>query len=112
VFKVAIIGSSAAGSYEQFSDRCKYFLKNKIKDGILIYATEETPFIKKFSTQYRIDVQYFYTDWKSFGKNALKERNKMLLSDCNGIIWFDDGLKDTNMIKYMAEKIGTPVKSA
>ena len=110
MFNVAIIGSSAAESYEKFCERCKYFLQDKVKDGITIYATEETAFIKRFSTEYRLPVQYFYTDWKSFGKNALRERNKMLLAECNGIIWFDDGLKDTRMLKSMAESIGTPVR--
>ena len=111
MFKVAIIGSSSVGSYKKFSDSCKYFLKDKIKEGITIFATEETQNIKRFSSEYRLAVQYFYTDWKSFGKNALKERNKMLLAECNGIIWFDDGLRDTDVIKQMAKKIGTPIKN-
>lgn len=111
MFNVAIIGSNSITSYKEFSDSCKYFLKSKIKEGITIFATEETENIKRFSAEYRLSIQYFYTNWKTFGKNALKERNKMLLSECNGIIWFNDGLKDTEVLKQMALKIGTPVKN-
>lgn len=110
MFNVAIIGSNSAESYEKFRDRCKFFLQNKIKEGIIIYATEDTPYIKAFSTEYRIPVQFFYTDWKAYGRQALRERNKELLATCNGIIWFDDGLKDTLMLKNMGESIGTPVR--
>lgn len=110
MFNVAIIGSSAVETYKEFRDRCIYFLKDKVKDGLTIYATEETPHIVRFSTEYRIAVQYFYTDWRAYGKNALKERNKQLLATCNGIIWFNDGLKDTDFICQMAKSIGTPIK--
>ena len=112
MFNVAIIGAGSAPDYLFFSERCKYYLREKAKEGITIFATEENPFIVKFSTEYRIAIQYFYTDWRAFGKNALRERNKMLLANCNGIIWFNDGLKDTNMIVNMAKSIGTPVRDA
>ena len=112
MFNVAIIGASSVESYEYFRERCKYFLQNRAKEGITIYATEEIPFITRFSTEYRIAVQYFYTDWRAYGKNALKERNKQLLATCNGIIWFNDGLKDTNMLIKMAKSIGTPVRKS
>lgn len=112
MFNVAIIGAASVKSYEVFKEECIFFLKDKVKEGITIYATEEIPHITRFSTEYRIAIQYFYTDWRAYGKNALRERNKQLLATCNGIIWFNDGLKVTNMLKNMAESIGTPVREA
>lgn len=111
MFNVAIIGSSSVETYDTFKERCIYLLRNKVNEGLTIYATEETPNITRFSTEYRIPVQYFYTDWKAYGKKALRERNKLLLATCNGIIWFNDGLKDTNMLKQMAASIGTPIRN-
>ena len=110
MFNVAIIGLSAIGSYEQLRDRCIYLLKNRVKEGLTIYATEENPLLTRFSTEYRIAIQYFYTDWRAYGKKALRERNKQLLATCNGIIWFNDGLKDTDYLCQMAKSIGTPIK--
>lgn len=113
MFNVAIIGTSLLETeeeYKEFKKRCIYLLKDRIKDGITIYATEETPFVNQFTSEYRINIQYFYTDWRAYGKNALRERNKQLLATCNGVIWFDDKRKDTKALKNMAESIGTPVK--
>lgn len=110
MFNIAIIGVNDTITYEYFKERCIYFLKNRAAEGITIYATEENEYIVRFATEFRLSIQYFYTDWKAFGKKAIRERNKLLLATCNGIIWFDDGLKNTKMLKDMAESIGTPVR--
>ena len=111
MFNVAIIGSDGAGSYKNFRERCIYYLKNKASEGITIMATEEHEYIKKFAMEFGLNIQFFYTDWKSYGKNALKERNKQLISNSAAVIYFDDGLKDTLMIRELAKKTGIPVRT-
>lgn len=110
MFNVAIIGSQGAGSYETFKKKCVFFLHKKVQEGITILATEEHDYIKQFASEFRINVQYFYTDWRAYGRNALKERNKQLISNCSAVICFNDGLKDTEMIKNLAEKTGIPTR--
>ena len=110
MFYVAIIGCDGADSYETFSKKCIFFLRERAKEGITILATGEHEYIKRFTYEYRINVQYFYTDWKAYGRDALKERNKELISSCNGIISFNDGRKDTDMIVSMARKAGVPTR--
>ena len=112
MFNVAILGAEAAETYEYFKKRCIFYLKNRAKEGITIYAVEEHEFVTKFASEYHINIQYFYTDWKMYGKKALVERNKLLISTCCGIIWFDDKRKDTQMIVNLAKKTGTPVRDA
>lgn len=110
MFNVAIIGSQGAGSYETFKKKCVFFLHTKVQEGITILATEEHDYIKRFASEFMINVQYFYTDWRAYGRNALKERNKQLISNCSAVICFNDGLKDTEMIKNLAEKTGIPTR--
>ena len=110
MFYIAIIGADAAGTYERFKDKCVKLLHTKAKEGITILATEEHPYIKKFANECRLNIQYFYTNWKAYGRDALKERNKQLVSNSSGVIYFDDGLKDSIMIKNLAEKTGLPVR--
>ena len=111
MFNVAIIGSDATPTYEGFERTCIFFLQRKISEGITILATEEHEYIKRFATRFGINVRYFFTDWRAYGKNALKERNKQLVSNCSGMIHFDDGRKDTLMIKNLAVKTGIPVRT-
>lgn len=112
MFNVAIIGASQIEDYKSFKEKCIFFLRNKAKEGITIYATEEADVVTRFATEFRINIQYFYCDWRAYGKNAIKERNKQLLATCNGVICFEDGLKNTEMFVKMAKSIGTPVKNA
>lgn len=107
---IGIIGSEGAGSYEVFRERCLYFLKPKAAQGITIAATEEHPYIVQFARDFGLNIQYYYTNWKTYGKNALKERNKMLISGISGLIYFNDGLKDSQMIVKLARDTGIPVK--
>lgn len=111
MFNVAIIGSDAAGSYKFFREKCAYYLSGKAKEGITILATEEHEYISKFASEFGINIQYFYTDWKSYGRSALKERNKQLISNSSAVIHFDDGLKATLMIRELAKKTGIPIRT-
>lgn len=111
MFYAAIIGVDGAGTYEYFKKKCIYYLRNKAKEGVTILATEDHDYIRKFATECRLNVKVFYTNWKTYGKNALKERNKQLISNCSGVIHFDDGRKDTLMIKNLAVKTGIPVRT-
>ena len=110
MFSVGIVGVDGAESYERFSERCIYFLRSRASEGILILATEEHEYIKRFAFEYRLNIQYFYTNWKAYGRDALKERNKELISSCSGLLSFDDGRKDTNMIVALAKKTGVPTR--
>jgi hypothetical protein len=110
MFYVAIIGSEAAGTYERFKEKCIKILRTKAQEGITIVATEEHPYIEKFAKECRLNIQYFYTNWKAYGRDALKERNKQLVSNSSGLIYFDDKIKDNLMIKNLADKTGLPVR--
>lgn len=110
MFNVGIIGSDGAGTYERFKERCIFFLRQRANEGITIMATEEHEYIKKFASECRLNIQYFYTNWKAFGRDALKERNKEFVSNCSGLLCFDDGRKDTKMIASLASKTGLPVR--
>ena len=110
MFYVAIIGAEGAGTYENFKNKCVKCLHTKVSEGITLLATEEHEFITKFARECRLNIQYYYTNWKAYGRNALKERNKQLVSGCSGLIYFEDGIKDNLMIKNLAEKTGIPVR--
>jgi hypothetical protein len=112
MFYVSIIGAGGAGTYENFKKTCVKFLRTKAAEGITILATEEHEFITSFAKECHLNIKYYYTDWKAYGRNALKERNKQIVSDSCGMICFDDGLKDTLMIKNLAKKTGVPVRVA
>lgn len=112
MFYAGIIGAEGAKSYDSFKEKCIYFLKSKAKEGITLVATEEHEYILRFATECVLNVKYIFTNWKTYGKNALKERNKEFVSSCSGVIYFNDERKDTLMIKKLAGKTGLPVKNA
>lgn len=111
MFNVAIIGGEDTGNYEFFKDKCIFFLKNKAKsgEGITIYTTGDS-YIEKFCARYGIDTRTFYTKWKEYGKMALKTRNDELLKECNALIYFDNGIKDQEVLFNMAKKNSIPVR--
>lgn len=111
MFNVAIIGADGAKNYQTFKERCIYYLANKAKDGITIFTVEENDFVKRFASEYRINVRLWLPDWYSYGKSALAERNKSLVKACSAVISFEDGRKNTKMLKKMAEEAGLPVRS-
>ena len=110
MFKVAIIGGEAMGDYPRFKKKCMECLKNKVKeDSIMIYTVGDR-YVDAFAERYGIDTRFFGCDFKHHGRNALKERAEALLEDCNAVIIFENGLKDTQMIKKMAAEKGLPLR--
>lgn len=108
MFKVAIVGGENMGNYPFFEAKCVNCLKDKAKTvGVTLYTTGDA-FVSKFAEKFGLSTRTFYTDWKTYGKEALKYRNEQMLSDCDAIISFDDGIKDTKMITKMAVDKGLP----
>ena len=111
MFNVAIIGADGAKNYQTFKTKCIYYLARKAKEGITIFTIEENEYIERFASEYRINLRMVSPDWYSYGKSALLERNKVVISSCSAVISFEDGRKDTKILKKMAEEAGLPVRS-
>lgn len=111
MFKVAIIGGAETNDYNKFKERCIFFLRNKAKSGcgITILSTGDE-YVDKFAKSYNITVQTFYTEWRRFGKDALKMRNHSICSDCNALIYFNAGVKDHEMLYKMAKDKEIPCR--
>ena len=111
MFNVAIIGAEGIDNYDFCKEKCIMCLSNKAKSGeaITIFTTGDA-FVDLFSTKYHINVQNFYTNLRDYGKNALAERNNELLKNCNALIAFNDGKKDTLVLYDMAKSKGIPVR--
>lgn len=109
MFKVAIIGGEGMGDYPRFKERCIHFLKEKAKGGIMVYTTGDE-FVEAFTERYRIDSRKFSADFQTYGRDALKVRNEEMLQDCDAVICFNDGIKDTKMILKMASEMGLPTR--
>lgn len=107
MFRVAIIGGENTANYEYFQSKCIFYLKRKAKEGggITILTTGDE-YVERFAKRYNIDTQFFVTNWKTNGKDALKERNKELLENCDALIYFNDSIKDNQIIYDMAQKKG------
>ena len=107
MFRVAIIGGETATEFNIFKQKCIFYLKNKAKEGggITILTTGDE-YVDKFAKQFNIDTQFFISNWKLYGKNALKKRNEELLEKCDALIYFNDGIKDNKMIYDLAQKFG------
>lgn len=110
MFKVAIIGGEGTNDYEFFAQKCIYFLQNKAKEGRIIICTTGDAFVEKFSKQYRISTEQYIANWRKYGRDALKARNEEMLSSCEAVISFNDGLKDTQMITKKAIEKGLPCR--
>lgn len=109
MFKVAIVGGEGMSDYDKFCNKCKTFLKNKAKEGITIYTTGND-FVYSFARRYGIVTQFFITDWATYGRDALKKRNEKMLDNCDALIVFEDGIKDTRMIYNLAMQKGIPCR--
>jgi DNA-binding LacI/PurR family transcriptional regulator len=66
-------------------------------------------YIDDFAKKNGVDTTFFPTDWKRYGKEALKERAISVLSDCDGIIAFKTK-KDTELLLKMAEEKNIPIR--
>lgn len=110
MFKVAIIGGNGFNDYTTFVEKCVFYLKDKAKsEGIMIYTCGDR-LVDQFSKHFGIDVKFFPTNWNAYGKNALKVRNEEMLKDCNGVIHFVDGIKDTDYIAETAKERKIPCR--
>lgn len=98
MFRIAIIGGENTMNYEMFKEKCIHYLRNKVKDGIIILTTGDE-YVTHFAQKYKIDTQFYATKWRKYKNNALKMRNDELLSNTDAIIYFNDGIKD-NMHLY------------
>ena len=110
MFKVIIVGGQETENYDFFKAKCIACLKNRTQEGIMIYSTGDT-FVDVFAKRYGINVRIFDTDWKTHGKQALKERNEMMLSDCDAVIVFRGDLKDNAYILKMASEKQIPFRN-
>lgn len=108
MFNVAIIGGENTKDYKFFSESCIKCLKNKAKEGIIIHTIGDE-YIEAFAERYHIPVLFFATDWKKFGNNAYLVRNDQLLENCDGIIVFNDGTKNTLLIAKTAKDKNIPI---
>ena len=111
MFYVGIIGTDGAKNYQTFKERCIYYLRSRAKDGITIVSVEENDYISRFASEFRINVQLIPADWYTYGRDALKAQSQQLVKMCNGIISFEDGRKNTAVIKKFASESGVPVRS-
>ena len=112
MFNVAIIGAESFNDYNYCQDKCIKCLKKKAESGesITIFSTGDS-FVEQFSKRFHINVRYFYTDWKKYGKMALKQRNNELMESCNAMIIFDNNTKDVDMIKKLATSNNVPFRN-
>lgn len=108
MFKVLIIGAEDMGNYEKFCSKTIYYLKNKKKSEIMIYTLGDN-FIDSFAKANSVDTKFFATDWKTYGKEALKERTTRVLSDCDAIIVFNTK-KDTELLLKTAQEKKIPIR--
>lgn len=109
MFKVLIVGGKSAHSYEYFEKKCIQCLRNKTKEGIIIYSTGDK-YNEIFSKRFNIDVKLFKADFNTYKNNALKVRNSKIFSDCDALIVFDDGLNDTKVLLSIAENKKLPYR--
>ena len=109
MFKVIIIGAENRGDYKMFVQKCAFFLKNKISNGLMILSCGDK-YVDILTTTANIDKQMFYCDWKAHGKDALKYRNQKMLKECDAIIAFEDDTKDTNFFIEMAKEAKKPLR--
>ena len=112
MFHVAIIGLSKVTDFEFFREKCIYFLRAKAKEGIMIFTVEDNPLVNRFAAMYRINTKVFYPEWTKYGREAKKKRNYELLTNTDGIITFNDGTTDTEMIKNLARELAVNIRNA
>ena len=79
MFNIIVIGAEDTEDYEFVKQKLIVALQAKAKsgEGITIFTTGDS-FIDQFTQRYNIDKYFFQTDWKTYGKNALKYRNEKI----------------------------------
>ena len=109
MFKVAIIGGEDSGDYKMFAKKCIFYLKNKTSEGITILSLGDN-YINAFAKATNIDVKEYLTEWGKYGKNALKNRASLIIDECDAVILFDNGTKETNLYKKIATEQKIPLR--
>ena len=110
MFKVAIIGGEQTGDYLKFKKTCKTCLKKKAEEGAIMIYTIGDRYVEAFAERYGIYIHTFPANFDIYGTMALKLRAQSLLRDCDGVIIFDNGTKDSDIIKKMATEKGLPIR--
>lgn len=111
MFNVIIIKGDKLKDYNFFAKKCAYYLKEKGKsgEGITIFSTGDN-FVEKFATKYGITIQYFFPEWKKYGKNSLQIRDKNILLNANALIAFDDGTSEIHHLINEAKKLDIAIR--
>lgn len=110
MFNVAIIGGQDTNDYNMFVRKCIILLQNKAKEGGITILTFGDDFVDHFAKKYGINTKLYNADWGTFGKQALCERNKEILNDCDAVIIFDNEKKDIQVLKEMVKKQEKPLR--
>ena len=109
MFRVAIIGGENLGDYRLFAEKCIHFLKNRAKEGITILSVGDK-FVDIFAKATNIDVKQYNAEWGKYGKNALKNRINEMLRECDAVIIFEDGTKETKYFWNKAIENNVPLR--
>lgn len=109
MFKVAIIGAEYRGDYKLFVAKCKQYLQNKIKNGIIFYSFGDR-YVDIMGRAINVDVVNFNANWKVYGNDALKMRNLEIIDKCDAAIIFEDGTKSTNYFISMIRESDKPYR--
>lgn len=109
MFKVAIVGGENIGDYKKYAEKCVYYLRNRTKDGITILSMGDK-FNDVFASAANIDIKQYNVDWGRFGKNALKNRQTQMIEECDAVIAFRDGTKETDCFISLAKNANIPTR--
>jgi hypothetical protein len=109
MFNIIVIGAEDTEDYEFVKQKLIVALQAKAKsgEGITIFTTGDS-FIDQFTQRYNIDKYFFQTDWKTYGKNALKYRNEKIVENANAVYFFENNKKDSRMLYNLAKENGIP----
>lgn len=111
MFNIIVIGAEDTDNYEFVREKLIIALREKAKngDGITIFTVGDS-FVDQFTQRYNIDVHFFPTDWKTYGKNALKIRNEKMVENANALYFFENNKKDFKMLFNYAKEKGIPTR--
>ena len=99
MFNIAIIGGENTNNYKFFQEKCINLLRNKAKSGEGIrILTIGDDYVDAFANRFSIETKTYYCDWNTLGKEALKDRNRRIINDCDAVLYFDTGKRDLNYL--------------
>jgi hypothetical protein len=113
-FNVIIAGSRNFNDYDLFKEKCIFYLKKRVKDGLCIFsgcANGADSLTLRFAKEYGIDVEEYPAEWNKYGKKAGMLRNSEMLKNAHALIAFWDGKSKGTMNMVEIAKIkGIPVR--